>query len=157
MGLNQGPTHRRRHTWSTLLHALDKVFQPLDTKDSSDQKEVLSMKKLDTVDCNWFNFQVLLGWVIETVNIMMNLPPHQENCFREIISAIPRNQNRIELDTWHRVLGDLHYMEIDLTRYQEMFIHMQEALRHVQGKRVVLTKIVHQDMEDLHWLIQELD
>ena len=30
LGLSQGPQHRRRHVHRTLLHALDKVFRPLE-------------------------------------------------------------------------------------------------------------------------------
>ena len=31
LGLSQGPVHRWSHVWRNLFHALDKVFQPLDS------------------------------------------------------------------------------------------------------------------------------
>ena len=48
------------------------------------------------------------------------------------------------MDKWHRVLGELCSMEIDLSGAQIFFRHMQESLYHVQEKRVMLTKGVHQ-------------
>ena len=46
-GLAQGTTHRHHQVWRTLFHALEKVFQPMDTNNTSNQKEVLYLKKLD--------------------------------------------------------------------------------------------------------------
>ena len=54
LGLAQGPHHRRRHVHHTLFHVLDKVFRPLDRKDTKQRKEVVSLKKLDTGYCSWF-------------------------------------------------------------------------------------------------------
>ena len=53
LGLAQGPRHRRRHVRRTLFHALDKVFRPLDRKDATQRKELLSLKKLDAGYCSW--------------------------------------------------------------------------------------------------------
>ena len=75
--LSQGPTQRRRHRQSTLFHALYKLFQYLDSKDMSNRKEVFSLKKIETGDFIWFIYQVLLGWVVDTINITESLPPHQ--------------------------------------------------------------------------------
>ena len=35
LGLAQGPAHRRRRVWQTSFHALDKVFWPRDSVDST--------------------------------------------------------------------------------------------------------------------------
>ena len=47
IGLDQGPTHRRRHVRRTILHALDKVFRPLENMYTNQRKELLLLKKLD--------------------------------------------------------------------------------------------------------------
>ena len=39
-------------------------------------------------------------------------------------------------------------MDIALPSSQGLFINMQQALRYVEGKRMVLNKGVHQDLED---------
>ena len=52
LGLAQGPRHRCHHVRCSLFHALENVFHPLDSKDNEEQKEVLSLKKLDAGDCS---------------------------------------------------------------------------------------------------------
>ena len=89
LGLSQGPTHRHRHVCCTLFHALDKVFRPLNKLDPTQRKEVLSLKKLYEVDFSWSTCQVLLGWVVDTVNVTMCLPTHKASRLKEIIAAIP--------------------------------------------------------------------
>ena len=74
----------------------------------------------------------------------MSLPPHQDNGFKEILDEIPTNQKRIGVDKRHQVLGELSSMAIALPGARVLFIHMQEALLHVEGKRVALSRGVHQ-------------
>ena len=61
IGLSQGPKHRRFHMWRTFLHAMDKVLRLLDRDGAPQKKEVLSLKNLDTCDCNYYKCQLLLG------------------------------------------------------------------------------------------------
>ena len=73
LGLAQGPQHRRYHVRRTLSHALDKVFWSLNRQDAKKCNEVLSLKKLDTGDCSWSTFQTLLGWIVYSINMTINL------------------------------------------------------------------------------------
>ena len=75
--LAQGLTHRRHYMCRTLFHTLDKVFRPLEKLDPPQRKEVLSLKKLDSGDCSQSTCQVLLGWVLDAVNMILCLPTHQ--------------------------------------------------------------------------------
>ena len=76
LGLAQGPRHRRRHVRRTQFHALDKVFRPLYRQDANQRKEVLSLKKLDAGDYSWSTCQTMLGWIFDSINITIALPPH---------------------------------------------------------------------------------
>ena len=98
IGLVQGPRNQRRHVRRTLLHALDKVFRPLDRQDTKQRKEVLSLKKLDAGDCSWSMCQALLRWIVESINMTITLPPNQVAGLEAIVSAIPRSQRRIGVD-----------------------------------------------------------
>ena len=69
-----------------------------------------------TGNCTWSTCQDLLGWVIDTFNMTLLLTPHQVSHFREIISAITCTRNRIDVDKWHWVLGELRSTEITLPR-----------------------------------------
>ena len=156
LGLAQGQRHRRRHVRRTLFHALDKVFRPLDGQDAKQRKEVLSLKKLDAGDCSWSTCQVLLGWIVDTINMTITLPPHRVERLHEILSATPRSQRRISVDKWHRVLGELRSMTLALPGARGLFSQMKEALRHVKGKWVTLSKGVHEDLVGFHWLASDL-
>ena len=98
LGLAQGPRHRRRHVRRTLFHALDKVFRPLDRQDASHRKEVLSLKKLDAGDCSCSTCQTMLGWIVDSVNMTIALPPHRVTRLKEIVHAISRTQRRVGVD-----------------------------------------------------------
>ena len=90
LGLAKGPRHRRRHVQHTLFHALDKLFQPLDRQDAKQRKEVLSLKKLDARNSSWLTCQTMLGWIFDSINMTIALPPHCVARLKEIIHVIPR-------------------------------------------------------------------
>ena len=48
-------------------------------------------------------------------------------------------------------------MVIALPGAQVLFSHIQEVLLHVKGKRVTLTKTIHQALEDSRWQAQEME
>ena len=89
LGLAQGPTHQRRQVCRILFHTLDKVFRPLEKLDPPQRKESLLLKKMDTCDCSWSTYQVLLFWVVDTFNMKMCLPTHQATRIREILFTTP--------------------------------------------------------------------
>ena len=66
--------------------------------------------------------------------------------------GIKATQKRIGVDKWHRLLGELLSMDLDLPSAQGLFSHMQEALHHVDGKRFTLTRGFHYDFADFLWL-----
>ena len=76
------------------------------------------------------------------------LAPTPVNCFKEILSTIPRSQKRIGVDKWYGVLGKQCSTKITLPGNQVFSSHMKESLRHVNCKRLTLIKGVHQDLED---------
>ena len=89
------------------------------------------LKKLFEGDCTWSTFQVLLGWVVYMVNMMLYLTPHREKRFKEIMAGIPIIQKQISVEKRHWVLGELLFMDIALPGARGVFSHMQEALGHL--------------------------
>ena len=156
LGLAQGPRHRRRHVRRRLFHALDKVFRPLDRQDTKQRKEVLPMKKLEAGDCLWSTCQTMLGWIVDSVNMTISLTPHRVAWLKEIVSSIPITQHSVGVDKWHRVLGKLRSMALALPGARRLFSQIQEALFHVKGKRVTLSTGVHEALEDLKWLAEDV-
>ena len=47
-------------------------------------------------------------------------------------------------------------MSLALSGSRGLFSHMQEALRHVNGKRVTLTRGVHEALADFKWLAKDM-
>ena len=85
----------------------------------------------------------------------VSLPPHRADQFREILVEIPATQKRISVDKWQCCLGELRSMSLALPGSCGLFSHMQEALLHVNGKRVTLTRGVHEALEGFQWLAEE--
>ena len=128
LGLAQGHRHRRRHVRRTLFHALDKVFRPLDWHEAKQPKEVLSLKKLEAGDCSWLTCQNMLGWFVYSINMTIALPPHRVARLKEIVHAIPRTQQRVGVEKWHKILGELRSMAIVLLRARGLFSQLQDSL-----------------------------
>ena len=57
---------------------------------------------------------------------------------------------------WHQVLEKLLSMELYFPRSRGMFRQIQEALIHVKRNMSTMTKGVHQDLIEFHWLTQDL-
>ena len=72
------------------------------------------------------------------------------------MSAVPRSQSKIGVNKWHRVLGELRSMALALPVARGMFIQMQEALCHVKGNIVTLSKGVHEALADFCWLAKDV-
>ena len=139
-----------------FFSCLQQIFRPLDSKDIGERKEVLSLKKLDAGDCSWSTCKLLLGWVVDTINMTISLPPHRANRFRDILAEIPATQKRISVDKWHHCLGELRSMFLALPGLRGLFSQMQEALRHVNGKRVTLTQGVHEALANFQLLAEDM-
>ena len=83
----------------------------------------------------------------------ITLPLHQIARHKAILSTIPRYQSRIGVNKEHRVLSELRSMALSIPIARGLFIQMQEALCHVKGKKVTLSKGVHEALADFCWLV----
>ena len=104
----------------------------------------------------WSTCPVLLGLVIDMVNITLYFLPNRDNRFKEILTGIPTNQKCIGVDTWHRVQGDICSISIALPGAQGIFSHMKEDLCHVEVKSVTLTRGILQSFADFQWMAEDL-
>lgn len=139
-----------------LLRAIDDVFRPNDAADSVHRREPVSLKKLKKGDCSWATVKEVLGWIIDTVNMTIHLPPRRVDRLSEILSSIPVHQKRTSVKKWHKVLGELRSMSLALPGARNLFSHMQRALADKLGGRVSLTKDVHQALADFKWLLDDI-
>jgi hypothetical protein len=145
-----------RRVRRALMHAIDDVFRPISDGDSEFRREPVSMKKLLKGDCSWSTTKQVLGWIVDTVNMTIHLPPHRVERLAEILNSIPRRQKRTSVKKWHKVLGELRSMSIALPGSRNMFGRLQKALSFQHKSRVTLNKGVHQALDDFRWLAQDL-
>ena len=77
----------------------------------------------------------------------LSLPQHQENHFKEILDEITTSQKRIGIDKWNWIIGELCSIDTALTGACGLCRHIQEALLHMEGERLELTRGFHQAIE----------
>ena len=156
LGLAQMYPNSRR-VRRILMHAIDDVFRPLDSNDSPFRRQPTSLKKLEKGDCSWSTIKVILGWIIDTVSMTIQLPPHRVERLAEILSSIPVTQKRTSVRKWHKVLGELRSMSLALPGARNLFSHMQHAMSSKLKGRVTLNKGVHHALEDFRWMLQDIE
>ena len=98
----------------------------------------------------------MLGWIVDSVNMTIALPPHRVARLKEIVHAIPRTQRRVGVYKCRKTLGELLSMALALPGAWGLFSQMQEALCHVKGKRVTLSPGVHNALDDFKWLAEDV-
>ncbi|KAL3809642.1 hypothetical protein ACHAXA_003728, partial [Cyclostephanos tholiformis] len=143
----------RRRVRRLLLHAVDDVFRPLSPGDDPARREPVSMKKLAAGDCSWGTIKQVLGWIIDTVDMTISLPPHRAARLLEVLNSFPPTQKRTSPNRWHAALGELRSMALALPGARNIFSSMQHALTTAQSKnRIALGKGVHDALNDFRWM-----
>lgn len=98
----------------------------------------------------------ILGWIIDTAKLTIQLPIHRQERLAEILASIPSHQKRTSIKKWHKVLGELRSMSIALPGSRSLFSHMQRSLASRQGNRITLKKGVHQATADFKWILKDM-
>ena len=78
-----------RRVRQTLLRTVDHVFRQLGNSDSPFHHEPASLKKLRKGDCIWYKVKLFHGWIVDTTNLTIHLPPHRITRLWEILNSIP--------------------------------------------------------------------
>ena len=156
IGLAQNTAQNQKRVRCALLNAIDLIYRPLLPSDPPSRREPVSVKKLRQGDCTWATCKTVLGWIINTVDQTIALPPHRVDRLTEILSSIPPTQKRTSVRKWHKVLGELRSMSIALPGARHLFSQMQQALQHRKKGRLALHKGVHDAIVDFKWLADEV-
>jgi hypothetical protein len=116
----QGTLRTRLQHLQRLLHSIDEVFRPVDDLDDPIHNHVPSIKKLLKGDAYLDMLKIVLGWILDTLKGMIELPPHQKQRLREIFEYL-LHQTRVGTNTWQKILGELHSMAIGIPGSQGLF------------------------------------
>jgi hypothetical protein len=109
IGMGQGNRQQFTNLQHILLHTLDKVFRPLEADNSASRKEPALVKKLLHGDACWTTRKVILGWLIDTLKITIELPPHRVERLSKILASTPRSQKRVTVKN-----GNKYWASCDL-------------------------------------------
>jgi hypothetical protein len=156
LGSSRGGRRTRLRVERALLHSLDRVMRPLDSEDSPLRQESASVKKMGKGDATSTTLKPILGWIINTLDKMISLPPHRLVRFRDIINYIGPNQRGVALNKWQQVLGKLRSMALAIPAAIGLFSVLQEALKSSDGSRVRLTQHMHAFLQDFRWLVKDV-
>ena len=152
----QLPPFQRTASRNTLFHCIDTVLRPLATSDIEKRKEPNSTKKLLKGDASWSTVKIVLGWKIDTVRRTIELPEHRATQLLKILD-IPRHQHRTSLRKWQSLIGELRSMALALPGSRGLFSQLQSVLTSTApGHRLLLTPAVHDQLDDLRWLANDL-
>lgn len=152
----QGPPSALTRTKRTLLHTIDDVFRPLEPTDPPHRTEPISTSKLAKGDGSWSTRKKLLGWTVDSTAMTITLPPRRLARLHDLLDSIPPTRNRLSVDTWHQLLGELRSMSLALPGSRGLFSHLQQALQTRVGTRLRLTKAFHQALDDFRWIHSQL-
>ena len=145
----QGSPTRLNAVRRSLLYAIDDVFRPLSATDNTHRKEPDSIKKLLTGDAAWATTKTILGWLIDTQTMTLELPPRRQLRLGMILQQLPRTKRSIPIKDWHRILGELRSMSLALPGARGLFSLLQEAFRHRTQGRLPLSPALHDVLDDM--------
>jgi hypothetical protein len=156
IGAMQGGPKRKLQLTRILLQSIDEIFRPLDADDSPFRQEPSSVKKMKKGDAAWETRKLILGWIIDTILMTLELPDHRRARLHEILHSIPRSQKRTSVKVWHSILGELRSMSLALPGSRGLFSELQDALRHKTQNRLRLSRGVHDALDDFRWLADNI-
>ena len=136
----------RRH----LLHSIDAVFAPLSPADTHGT-EPISVKKLRNGDASWTTLKVVLGWLVDTVNHTISLPPHRADRLLELFANL-RGRHRVSVKRWQQFLGELRSMVLAVPGGQGLFSTLQHGFTYSDRHRIRLSPAIRDHLDDFEVL-----
>ena len=155
LGAVQGRASTCLQHQRSLLHSLDSILRPVDADDHPSRKDVPSLSKFAKGDGYQCTRKGILGWIVDTVQQTLELPPHRIARLHDIFADL-RGRDRVGLSQWHKYLGELRSMSIGIPGSKGLFSTLQEAFRHTDGQRIRITPTMRDQLADFEYLASEL-
>jgi hypothetical protein len=158
IGMVQGSWTHCRHVKRVLLQILDKVFCPLGHLVNEHCQDPASIKKMKKGGAYWATRKGVLGWIIDTVCLTIELPAHRLTRLFDLLHAIPLQQRGVSTKKWQKLVGELRSMVIAIPGGKVLFSVLQHILkvRSEGGTRLRLTAEVHTILKDFGDLALDL-
>ena len=145
-------TNQRR----VVFHNLDRVFRKNDRNDPVIRKEPNAINKLEKGDASLNTIKRALGWDLDGKNRLLKVPTHRIERAAAALKTLA-SQSRAGHTTWQSMLGDLRNLTPGIPGGRGQFSLLQVALTTANNNRVKITKAVKAQLEDLRYLVLDLD
>jgi hypothetical protein len=158
IGMVQGNPGHHQHVKRILLTSLDEVLRKLENQDNAHRQEPASVKKILKGDATWATRKVILGWLLDTCAMTVQLPPRRVDRLFEILYSVAPKQRITTNIKWQKLPGKLRSVVLAIPGGKGLFGVLREALRAKcdQGTRVWLSSSVHLVLLDFRWLAADL-
>ena len=109
-------------------------------------------------DASWATHKMTLGWILDTISMTIELPPHRTQRLQQLLDSGQPGQRRIATKQWHRVMGELRSMVVAIPGGKGLFSTLQEAFQDPEQHRhrLRLKKSAHDFLDDWRWLAASL-
>ena len=94
--------------------------------------------------------------MLDSIKYTIELPPRRMRRLEEILAGLPRSKTRIATKRWQQLLGELRSMVLAVPGLRGLFSLLQETLRHEERQRIRLTPHLHDFLEDIRWVVRDL-
>jgi hypothetical protein len=107
-------------------------------------------------DACWNTVKTILGWILNTLDNTIALPPHRLTRLRTILSSVGHTQWCVALKERQHILGELCSMVLAIPAAIGLFSVLQDELKSSDVHRVRLTTHTHAFLQDLSWLVKDV-
>jgi hypothetical protein len=154
IALGQGNPHRLKILRRHLLHSIDSVFAPLSATDTHGS-EAISVKKLRKGDAAWSTLKIVLGWLLDTIQNTISLPPHRADRLLAIFHDL-RDRTRVSVKKWQQILGELRSMLLAIPGGRGLFSTLQHGLKFSDRHRVRISPSIRSHLDDFEILANSI-
>ena len=139
-----------------VLHINDWVFYPNERQDDPlIQREPISTKKLDKGDMCWSTQKVILGWLIDTLEGTIKLPPHRQDCLN-VLLQVALTHKQITMKEWWKILGELQSMVLGIPSGWGLLSQLQLVLQRANNHCIHIHKEARHQLLELQLLARDL-
>jgi hypothetical protein len=143
--LGQGGPRRLKALRGHLLHAIDQVLaQP--SADETHRNEAISLKKLLKGDGSWNTRKLILGWIVNTIQQTVELPPHRKETLAQIFEELA-TLRRVNSKKWASYLGKLRFVSVAIPGSAGLFSALQWAQNKANGNRIRVNTFVRDSLD----------
>jgi hypothetical protein len=104
---------------------------------------------------NWGTWKTILGWLIDTNELTVKLPPHRIARLFKLLASITPGQRQISINKWQKLLGKLRSMVMSVPGGRGLFSLLQEVLSPDgdSDSRIRLSSAVYAILQDFSWMV----